>query len=584
MDLFSHFEKKIQIIVRDLIEEGHLPDSLGTSSVKAEPPRDPTHGDITTNVAMVLAKPANRAPKELAEIISERIAMFDQVSEVVIAGPGFINFNLEASFWHGILKEIIKLGVSYGNHDFGKGARVNVEFVSANPTGPLHVAHARGAVIGDVLGNLLSKVGYEVTKEYYINDAGTQVDKLALSTHLRYREILVKETPSFAEGFYPGEYLVEIAKLIAERDGEKWLGVDKKFWVKELKGFVINEIVENIKRDLSYLGIHHDVFSKESALIKNRVVEGVVEKLEKNGLIYEGVLEKPKGKQITDWEPRNQKLFRATKFDDEVDRPLQKSDGAWTYFANDIAYHFDKYNRGFTKMINIFGADHGGYVKRMQAATKAVSDNNACLEIKLCQIVHLKKGGKPLRMSKRAGNFVTLRELIDSVGKDVVRFFMLTRKNDTQMDFDLEKVLDQSKDNPIFYVQYAHARCCSVLRHAIENLSNKEISSETLEHVPLDTLNHPLELQLAKTLASWPRFVMNAAIANEPHRITNFLNDVATAFHSLWNKGNENAELRFIQPEAKHVTLARLALIKCVALTISSGLAVCGIEPMDELR
>ena len=466
----------------------------------------------------------------------------------------------------------------------GKGAKINVEFVSANPTGPLHVAHARGAVTGDALSLLLRKAGYDVATEYYINDAGSQVDTLARSTHLRYLEALGEDIGTIPEGLYPGDYLVPVGKALADRDGDKWKLADEAEWLTEFRTFAVAQMMDLVRDDLKSLGIKQDVFTSEKALVEAGAVDAVFKTLGEKGLIYTGELEPPKGKPVDDWESRPQTLFKATEFGDDTDRPLKKSDGSWTYFTNDIANHYDKYRRGFSQMIDIFGADHGGYVKRMKAATTAVSGGEASLEIKLCQMVHLMKGGEPMRMSKRSGNFVTLRELIDEVGKDVVRFIMLTRKSDTQMEFDLQKVLEQSRDNPVFYVQYAHARCHSVLRNALEALSVADIAALDLKESNFARLEDPAELEIIRTMVNWPRTIEGAAQAQEPHRIAYYLNELATQFHGLWNKGKDNASLRFILADDKELTLARLALIQAVALVIASGLSVFGVDPVEELR
>jgi len=584
MNLFQDFKNRLSEVVETLAEDGRLPDGLDMQRVSSEPPREPGHGDITTNVAMVFAKSAGKNPCELAEVLSEPLRQLASVETVEIAGPGFINVRLSSEFWQARLADVIAFGPAYGDSKMGKGVRVNVEYVSANPTGPLHVAHARGAVVGDALANLLHKAGYNVATEYYINDAGAQVDMLARSAYVRYRQALGEDIGPFPEDLYPGDYLIPVGEAIAEQDGDQWLGVDEREWLPEFRSFAVDRMMALVREDLKALAVEHEVFTSERSLVESGRVEEVYETLEEKGLIYEGVLEPPKGKLPDDWEPRPQKLFRATEFGDDVDRPLKKSDGSWTYFTNDIAYHLDKYRRGFKSMIDIFGADHGGYVKRMVAATKAISDGEADLDIKLCQIVHLLKGGEPMRMSKRAGTFVTLRELVDEVGKDVVRFIMLTRKNDTQMEFDLEKALEESRENPVFYVQYAHARCRSVLRNAAEEFGAVELSAESLGKGPLHLLTDPAEQDLIKCMANWPRVVENAAEAHEPHRIAYYLNDLATLFHALWNKGKDEARLRFIIAEERDLTLARLALVQGVAFVIASGLRVFGVTPVEELR
>ncbi|MEX0693448.1 MAG: arginine--tRNA ligase, partial [Rhodospirillales bacterium] len=489
MNLFTAFQNDIDAIIKDLSKAGDLPEELDTSKITVEPPRDASHGDISTNAAMVLAKPAGMKPREIAELIAPKLSALSGVTNVDIAGPGFINAGLSNDFWHARLVEILKAGTDYGSSEMGKEIRINVEYVSANPTGPLHVAHARGAVVGDALVNLLRKAGFDVTSEYYINDAGNQVDKLARSAHLRYREVLGEKIGEVPEGLYPGEYMIPIGQELADTLGDGLVDADEDEWLDTFRNVAMERLLAQIKEDLAALGIVQDVFTSERELVAAGKVEHVQDLLEARGLIYRGVLEPPKGKAAPeDWEPREQTLFKATEFGDDTDRPLKKSDGSWTYFSNDIANHLDKFERGFATMIDVWGADHGGYVKRMQAAVKAVTGGEGALDVKLCQIVHLKKGGAPFRMSKRAGNFVTLRDLIDELGengKDIVRFIMLTRKSDSQMDFDLDKALEQSRDNPVFYVQYAHARCHSVLRNACDVLSESKLTAENLAKADL---------------------------------------------------------------------------------------------------
>jgi len=588
MNLFRAFQKDVMAIVEKLAKAGSLPEGLDTSRITVEPPRDATHGDISTNAAMLLAKPAGMKPRDIAEMIAPEIAALKGVANVDVAGPGFINAGLTDGYWHDRLVDVLMAGTAYGASDIGGGEKINVEYVSANPTGPLHVAHARGAVIGDALVNLLRKAGFDVTSEYYINDAGNQVDQLARSAHLRYREALGEEIGEIPEGVYPGEYMIPIGQELAETLGDSLKDAPEAEWIDTFRNIAIERLLVGIKEDLAALGIHQDVFTSERNLVQAGAVEHVEDLLQSRGLLYRGVLEPPKGKAAPeDYEPREQTLFRATKFGDDTDRPLKKSDGSWTYFSNDIANHLDKFERGFTKMIDIWGADHGGYVKRMQAAVRAVTDNQGDLDVKLCQIVHLKKGGKPFRMSKRAGNFVTLRDLIEELGengKDVVRFIMLTRKNDSQMDFDLEKAVEQSRDNPVFYVQYAHARCHSVLRNAGETLGVNTLSADHLVKAKLSHLDDPAEIEVIRTLAGWPKMVEAAAEAQEPHRVAFYLNDLASVFHGLWNKGKDDTRLRFIDENDEEVTRARLALVLGVATVIASGLDVIGVTPLEELR
>ncbi len=584
MNVFETFQNDIVAVIAELAADGVFDAPPATDRVTVEAPRDPTMGDLATNAAMVLAKIAGMKPRDLAEKIAERLERLDTVDSVEVAGPGFINLRVAASFWHRHLVEVLSRGTDYGDSTVGAGAKVNVEYVSANPTGPLHVAHARGAVTGDALANLLAKAGYDVTTEYYINDAGKQVEALARSAHLRYREALGEDIGDIPEGLYPGDYMVPVGRHLADRDGDKWLGQPEEAWLPVFRDVATTMMMESVRGDLAALGIEQKVFTSEQALVDAGAVEAVYQALEERGLIYVGVLEPPKGKTPDDWEPRPQTLFRATDFGDDVDRPLKKSDGSWTYFANDIAYHYDKYRRGFHTMIDIFGADHGGYVKRMKAAVTALTGDAEALDIRLCQIVHLKKGGEPMRMSKRAGTFVTLRDLIDEVGKDVVRFIMLTRKSDTQMDFDLEKAVEQSRDNPVFYVQYAHARCRSVLRNALELPQVAKLAPLDLTGADVSLLVDESELDIIRHMAAWPRMVEGAAQAHEPHRIAYYLNELAELFHALWNKGRDDATLRFIHEDDMPLTLARLALVQAVAVVISSGLQIFGVEAVEELR
>jgi arginyl-tRNA synthetase len=584
----NHFEYMRDCVVEiltGLASTGTLPADTDFSRVSVEPTRDPKHGDIATNAAMVLAKPAGLKPHDLAGDIVAGLKNIDAVTSAEIAGPGFINIVLADDFWHARLGEVLAAGTQYGTSQIGNGKKINVEYVSANPTGPMHVGHGRGAVIGDVLANLLAKAGYDVTKEYYINDAGAQIDVLARSLHRRYLEALGEDIGEMPEGLYPGDYLVGAGKDLAGRDGDKWQGVDEENWLGPIRDFAIDAMMDLIREDLAALGVEHNTFSSERVLVGGGGVDAVMKTLEDRDLIYTGVLAPPKGKKPEDWEERPQTLFRATNFGDDVDRPVKKSDGSWTYFATDMAYHLDKFNRGFAGMIDVWGADHGGYVKRMQAAVKALTEEGGELDIKLCQMVNLMDKGKPVKMSKRAGTFVTLREVIDEVGKDVVRFIMLTRKNDAQLDFDLTKVMEQSRDNPVFYVQYSHARCCSVLRHAGEMFETTEISNEALQKADFNRLTDSAELALIKMMAAWPQMVESAAEAHEPHRIAYYLHDVSAAFHALWTKGSkDDTSLRFLSEEDRPLTLARLAMVKALATVIASGLEVMGVVPVEEMR
>ena len=579
MNVFALFRERIVAELEALGAAGELAPGLDFSRVSVEPPREASHGDISTNAAMVLAKPAAMNPRALAGLLAPRLATLDDVTEVEIAGPGFINLKVADRFWQARIADILAAGDGYGASTIGGGRAVNVEYVSANPTGPLHIAHARGAVVGDALASLLAKAGYKVTREYYVNDAGAQVDVLARSAHLRYREALGETIAQIPEGFYPGDYLKEVGQALAARDGEKWLGRPEADWLAPVRNFAVDMILSGIRADLAALGIHQEVFSSERAMIQSGGVDRALKTLEERGLIYIGTLDPPKGKTPEDWEPRPQTLFRASQFGDDVDRPLKKSDGSWTYFASDIAYHFDKFRRGTPTMIDIWGADHAGYIKRMQAAVKAITGGEGELDVKICQLVRLLREGQPVKMSKRAGTFVTMREVVEEVGRDSVRFIMLTRKNDAPLDFDLAKVLEQSRDNPVFYVQYAHARSRSVLRNAAAEFPGIDSIS-----ADLDRLTDSGEIGLIKLMAGWPRIVESAAEAHEPHRIAFYLYDLAAAFHALWNRGKEDAVLRFLLAEDPGLTAARIAMLRALTLTIASGLGVFGVEPAEEMR
>ncbi len=583
MNLFAEFKGRIADAVAALAAEGALPAGLDVARVATEPCRDPSHGEIATNAAMVLAKPAGMKPRDLAQMLADRLGAADDVASAEVAGPGFINLSLAPGFWHDRLRDVLKAGTDYGTSTMGAGRKVNVEYVSANPTGPMHVGHGRGAVVGDVLASLLAKAGFDVSREYYVNDAGAQVDVLARSLHLRYREALGEAVGEIPEGLYPGDYLVPVGKALADEVGTLYRDAPEGEWLPKLRLYAVDAMMALIREDLAALGVVHDVFSSERKLVEAGGVQQAFDTLVEKGLIYEGVLEPPKGMLPEDWEPRPQTLFRASEFGDDVDRPLKKSDGSWTYFASDIAYHFDKFRRGGETMIDVLGADHGGYVKRMVAAVKAITEGKGTLDIKLCQMVNLMRDGEPVKMSKRAGTFVTLREVIDDVGRDVVRFIMLTRKNDAHLDFDLKKVTEQSKDNPVFYVQYAHARAHSVLRHAAEAFAGRDLEAAALAGADLSGLTDEAEVALIKQLAAWPRVVEGAAEAHEPHRIAYYLSEVAAAFHSLWNKGRDDAELRFLQTDRPELSAARVALVRGMALVVASGLMVLGVTPVEEM-
>ncbi len=584
MNIFSTYRDHIEATVQQLVQAGKLPEGLDTSRLTAEPPRDPAHGDISTNAAMLLAKPAGMKPRDIAEMMAAALREVAGVADVEIAGPGFINMRLGDSVWHECLKAAIGEGAAYGASDHGAGVKVNVEYVSANPTGPLHIGHARGTVFGDVLAALLSKAGYDVTREFYINDAGAQVDTLARSAHLRYCEALGRDIGEIPEGLYPGDYLKPVGEKLAGLHGDKWLDAPESDWLAAVRAFTIDAMMELIRADLAALGVHQDVFTSERKLVEDGMVEAVLKTLEDMGHIYTGVLEPPKGRQPDDWEPRPQTLFRATDFGDDVDRPLKKSDGSWTYFASDIANHLDKFRRGFAEMIDVWGADHAGYVKRMQAAVTAISAGKAALDVKICQIVRLMDKGEPMKMSKRAGTFVTLRELVHEVGPEVVRFHMLTRKNDAQMDFDLTAVTEKTRDNPIWYVQYASARCHSSRREALKYFPNHDMSLQALASTPISCLTDESELGLIRMIAGWPRLVEAAADAHEPHRIAYYLYELAALLHVFWDKGRKDSSLRIVQEDNEKLTMARLVLVQGVQTVVDSGLGIFGIEPVEEMR
>ena len=584
MNLFTHFHGAIAGLIDDLAAAGDLPQGLDTTNITVEPPRDPAHGDITTNAAMVLAKPAGKNPRAIAELLAAKATELAGVEAVEIAGPGFLNMRLSTDFWHAQLRDVLDSGTAYGDGIAKDAHKVNVEFVSANPTGPMHVGHGRGAVFGDALAALLEKAGYDVTREYYVNDAGAQVDVLARSAYLRYLEALGDDIGDIPQGLYPGDYLVPVGQALAKRDGDRWKGKIESEWLAEFRSFSIDAMMAMIREDLAALGVKHDQFTSERKLVEDGKVGEALDFLKDHELVYRGVLEPPKGKLPDDWEAREQLLFKATAFGDDVDRPVQKSDGSWTYFASDMAYHLDKFRRGYSDMIDVWGADHGGYVKRMQSAVKALTGGEGTLDVKLCNMVSLSKNGEPVKMSKRAGTFITLREVIDEVGKEVVRFIMLTRKNDMNLDFDFAKVTEQSKDNPVFYVQYAHARVHSVMRMAADELGAEAVNANAVHGANLGRLTDPAELALIKQLAQWPRLVQSAALAHEPHRVAFYLNDLAAEFHGLWNKGKDDKSLRFIINDDVELTLARLALIRAAANVIASGLQVFGVTPLEEMR
>ena len=574
MNIFTLFEAEFETIVSALQAAGSLPAAIDTGRVVFELPRDPSHGDLACNAAMVLAKQAGMKPRDLAELLMPALAAIDSVTGVEIAGPGFLNLRVEARLWASEIDAIIAAGTDYGRNASGGGMPVNVEYVSANPTGPLHAAHARGAVLGDAMAGLLDFCGWKVTREYYINDAGAQVDVLARSAYLRYCEALGRKIGEIPAGLYPGAYLIDVGSELAAEFGDRFLDGDEADWLAPIRSFTIERIMGGIRDDLQALGINMDRFSSERALVDSGAVQTAIDRLTSAGHVYRGILEPPKGKEPEDWEPREQLLFCASAFGDDTDRPLQKSDGGWTYFASDVAYHMDKLDRTGGPLINIFGVDHGGYVKRMMAAVEALSGQKGQLDIQLCQLVNLMADGKPVKMSKRAGNFVMVRDVIDAVGADVIRFIMLTRRSEQTLDFDYARVTEQSRDNPVFYVQYAHARACSVLRQ-----TGEELPAEAA----LDVLTDPAEMAVIRQLASWPRLVVSAARAHEPHRVAFYLMDLAAAFHALWTAGRENPDLRFIRDDAPGLTAARLRLVKATSLVIRSGLGVLAIDAREEM-
>lgn len=578
MNIFNQYRNHILTIV-----EAILP-GYKTDAITLEPPREASHGDLSTNAAMVLAGQAKQKPRDIAEQIAEKLRSVENVVKVDVAGPGFINITLTPAAWQAVLPAILSEGLSFGNSTIGAGQKINVEYVSANPTGPLHIGHARGAVYGDAVGTLLLKAGYNVTREYYVNDAGAQVEVLAESALLRYREACGEFIGEIPAGLYPGEYLKTVGEALKAKHGDALLAKPRDVQLVEAKKIAIEEMMLLIRHDLADMGIVHDVFTSEAKLRHDKKIEKALAVLEEKGHVYRGVLEPPKGEVVEDWEAKEQLLFRSTDFGDDMDRTIAKSDGNYTYFAGDLALTLDKITRGFDVLVYMFGADHGGYVKRMEAITAALSDKKVTTDIKLCQLVHLTKNGEPVRMSKRAGNFVTVRDVLDEVGKDVIRFVMLMRKTNADMDFDLDKVKEQSKDNPVFYVQYAHARAKSVLRLAREQMEAQWKASEKPTAESIALLTHPVELALIRLLAGWPRLVEQAAAAHEPHRIIYYLQEIAAAFHGLWNVGSKDADIRFVQPEQPELTVARLSLARALTVVLASGLTVCGVQPVEELR
>ena len=588
--LFADVLARVHAVCGALAAEGGWPAGIDLSRVVVEPPRDAAHGDMATNAAMVLAKEAKTKPRDLAEAIAAKLRADDLIASVDIAGPGFINLTLKPKAWSDALRTVLREGDTYGQSAIGAREKVNVEYVSANPTGPMHVGHCRGAVFGDALCSLLAFTGYDVTREYYINDAGAQVDVLARSAFLRYREALGENIGAMPEGLYPGDYLKPVGQALAAEYGDKLKAMPEGGWLPIVRDKSIAMMMEEIKGDLAALNIRHDVFFSERSLTEtgnNKVIE-TIDFLRSKGDVYEGRLPPPKGGPVEDYEDREQTLFRATAYGDDVDRPLMKSDGSYTYFASDIANHKNKFDRGFTNLIDVFGADHGGYIKRMQAAVKAVTSGKATLDVKIVQLVKLLRNGEPVKMSKRSGDFVTLREVVDEVGKDAVRFMMLYRKNDAVLDFDLAKVIEQSRENPVFYVQYGHARGHSVFRNAREVIPDlpEQTAARTafLEDAAVERLTDPAELDLLRRLALYPRMIEAASVAHEPHRIAFYLYDLASEFHALWTRGRDLPYLRFIINKDAEITKARLAMVQGVVSVLASGLAVLGVHAPDEMR
>ncbi len=585
MNIFADFDARIKKTLQDIdlkIKDGG---DLDLSRVGVEPPRDATHGDIATNAAMVLSKSVGQNPRELATRIADALKNDVDVESVDVAGPGFINLRLKASYWQRELGSMLAAGRDFGRSKLGAGSKVNVEYVSANPTGPMHVGHCRGAVVGDVLANLLKFAGFDVTKEYYINDAGAQIDVLARSVMLRYREALGEEVGEIPAGLYPGDYLVPVGEALAKEFGRGLIEMPEDEALALIKERTINAMMTMIRADLDALNVHHDVFYSERQLHADRAraIRNAINDLTLKGHVYKGKLPPPKGQLPDEWEDREQTLFRSTEVVDDIDRPLMKSDGSFTYFAADVAYFKDKFDRGFNEMIYVLGADHGGYVKRLEAVARAVSDGKAKLTVLLCQLVKLFRDGEPVRMSKRSGEFITLRDVVDEVGRDPVRFMMLYRKNDAPLDFDFAKVTEQSKDNPVFYVQYASARCHSVFRQAVDQLGMAELDRVALG-AHFDQLTDESEIALVRKLAEYPRLIESAAQHQEPHRLAFYLYDLASSFHSQWNKGTENPDLRFIKVNSPELSLARLGLVQVVSDVLTSGLAIIGADAPTEMR
>ncbi|MCM2443147.1 arginine--tRNA ligase [Agrobacterium vitis] len=585
MNLFADFENRIKAALEtlDLVKEKRS--ELSFERIVVEPPRDASHGDAATNAAMVLAKPLGVSPRVLADLIGEKLKEDADIAEVSVAGPGFLNIRLSVAYWQRLLANVIAAGTDFGRSQTGAGRKVNVEYVSANPTGPMHVGHCRGAVVGDALANLLAFAGYGVTKEYYINDAGSQIDVLARSVFLRYREALGEAVGDIPAGLYPGDYLIPVGEALAQEYGVRLHNMPEEQWMDVVKDRAIDAMMVMIREDLAALNVHHDLFYSERQLHANgaAAIRTAINDLTFKGHVYRGTLPPPKGQLPEDWEDREQTLFRSTEVGDDIDRPLIKSDGSYTYFAADVAYFKDKYDRGFDRMIYVLGADHGGYVKRLEAVAKAVSEGKAKLTVLLCQLVKLYRDGEPVKMSKRSGDFVTLRDVVEEVGRDSVRFMMLYRKSSETLDFDFAKVTEQSKDNPVFYVQYAHARCMSIFRQAREAFGDIDLSPDILE-AAVAGITEPSEVQLIAKLAEYPRIIEASAQSMEPHRIAFYLYDLASSFHAHWNKGKDQPELRFVNDKNRQSSLARLGLVHAVASVLQSGLAITGTDAPQEMR
>ncbi len=583
MDIFAIFSKRVVMALEHILpNEPKLQPLL--NRIVVEPPRDASHGDLSTNAAMVVAKPLGKSPREVAALLVQYFENDADVETIEIAGPGFINFRLTKKIWQDVFKSIVELGSSYGRSSVGAKEKVNIEYVSANPTGPMHVGHTRGAVFGDALANLMDYCDFDVTREYYVNDAGGQVDILAKSAFLRYREALGEDIGEIPAGLYPGDYLIPAGKSLAKEFGDSLKSKSESEMLEIVKSRVLAAMLDLIRADLAKLNISHEIFFSEKTLHgKNGAIEKTLKWLEEQGLVYQGKLAPPKGKTLEDWEDREQTLFRASDFGDDTDRALIKSDGSYTYFASDIAYHRDKYLRGFKHQIVVLGADHSGYIKRLQAALKAVSNGEASVDVRICQFVRLLRNGEPIKMSKRSGELVTLSEVVQEVGSDAIRFMLLYRRNEAMLDFDFAQVKEQTKDNPVFYVQYAYARCCSTFRVAKRDVPDLDISQDALRKADFSLADSSEELELIRLIAQWPRIVEAAAYAHEPHRIAFYIHDVAAGFHKYWAKGKENPSLRFVNQNSLNVTLTRLAMVEAVRLVLRSGLKILGVSAPNEL-